>query len=297
MMSIGCRSILTFMIWLLCFSSIQVKALQYNLSYSGGQPIVTEDNRPEYNSLNQETHPEWGNNRFGPHLLPASENMPAYKKTHDSTRSIILLWILVAALAMGLARYLFPSRFKEILLAPVDSKFMTQLAREGGLINNWVSFILFLNYLFALSLLLYQTAFYLGINNLFAETKTILLLLYGLIITVIYYFLKYVLVFLTSWVFRTKAASVSYFRHLLVVNKLTGIILLPALAINYFNPTVWAFGLLWVFMIVLGVYKITKVFPIGLSIPGLSAFHIILYLCTIEIIPIIIFIKITLSYI
>ncbi|MFW6227499.1 MAG: DUF4271 domain-containing protein, partial [Bacteroidota bacterium] len=94
-----------------------------------------------------------------------------------------------------------------------------------------------------------------------------------------------------AWIFKTSSPTESYFRNQQIVNQLAGIIILPLLIISYYNPIDWILYVSWIILGILALYKFIRVSIIGLRITGFSAYHLILYLCTIEIAPVLFLIK------
>jgi hypothetical protein len=192
---------------------------------------------------------------------------------------------------IAITRFLFPGRFKEVIWASWDYRFYNQLEREGGLLNTWVSFALYLNFLFTLSFLLYQSAAHLGITHLLAINNSSLLLLYSLILPALLFSFKFVLAYFSAWVFNTVPPTESGFRITLIVNQLTGVVLLPLLIVSFYTSSVWMLYMAWIIILVLAIYRLFRLSAIGLRMSGFSTYHLILYLCTIEIAPYIFLIK------
>lgn len=230
---------------------------------------------------------------FGNHELPATTPFVMERRHKDQTAKYVTLWILFSILLLSIARFLFPLRFKETLMAAWESRYFHQIEREGGLLNNWVSFVLFLNYLLALSLLFYLSIPYLGLAPLTKNIHPAMILLYSLGIFTGFYLLKYLLMSFTAWVFKTSGPTESYFRNHVIINQFAGITILPLLVINYYNPISWILYATWLILFILALYKLIRVSLIGLRIADISAYHLILYLCTIEIAPVLFAIKLS----
>ncbi len=241
-------------------------------------------------------HPFAATDKFGPHELPATHPFVIENRTRDYARDFPGYWILFSVLLLGLANYLFPLKFRETFLAAWDKRYFSSLEREGGFLNHWVSFLLFLNYLFNLSLLLYQSFGHLNLLNRLPEQNPAALLVYGFAFFTGFYLLKYLIIFFAAWVFNTGGPTEAYFRNILVINKFTGIVLLPVLAIHYYNPATWILYIGWAITALMALYKLFKASAIGLGMHGFSAYHLILYLCTVEIAPVLFFIKAGINY-
>lgn len=228
---------------------------------------------------------------FGNHELPATTPFVMERRYKDQTARYVTLWIIFSILLLSISRFLFPLRFKETLMAAWESRFFNQLEREGGLLNNWVSFVLYLNFLLAISLLFYLSIPYLGLTPITKNIHPAMVLLYSLGIFAGFYLVKYLLMRFAAWVFKTSGPTESYFRNHIIINQFAGVTILPLLVINYYNPISWILYATWFIVIILALYKLIKVSLIGLRIADISAYHLILYLCTIEIAPVLFIIK------
>ncbi|MEJ2594536.1 MAG: DUF4271 domain-containing protein [bacterium] len=155
---------------------------------------------------------------------------------------------------------------------------------------------LLLNILLLINFVFTMTLFgYLGARQMYSITLTQWSL--GRILTVILivvislFVLKMTLISLTGFLFNTRPASVFQRRLYFQVNNLLGILLLPVLFLLIFQP---GWYLLIVGVILIFAAQILKwygSFFNVISLPGISLFHIIVYLCTLEIVPILVIIK------
>jgi hypothetical protein len=127
---------------------------------------------------------EW----MGPHELMVQKPMREQPRLTESTKNIVTVWIIFGFVLIGLLRFIFPTRFKEVFMAAWESRYFNQIEREGGLITNWVSFFLYLNFLFSLSLLFYETLAHLNVINSGQPTHPFLILLYGLLLAAGFFF-------------------------------------------------------------------------------------------------------------
>ncbi|MFW5687369.1 MAG: DUF4271 domain-containing protein [Bacteroidota bacterium] len=232
-----------------------------------------------------------GQGMFGPHLLQAEKPLIARSRITENSATFISLWILFCMLILSLAKFLFPVRFRETLMAVWDSRFYNQIEREGGLMNNWVSFFLFLNFLFCVSLLFYLTVPHSYFAPATSGIHPLLFLAYGLGGALAFYLVKYILMVFAGWIFNTLKPTGSYMRVILLTNQFMGIALLPVVIIAFYNPYVWILYIAWGVVILLALYKVVRVSLIGWKIPDISAYHLILYLCTIEIAPVLFLVK------
>ncbi len=246
--------------------------------YSTDFPVASENNQEKTAFDN-------------PHELKATIPFVEEQRLKDQSTIIITSWILFSLLVVAVARYLFPVRFKETLLAAWDSRFFNYLERETGLLNHWVSLFLYINYLLSFSLLLYQSIVFYKISHLLHHIGTLTLLAASLALLSIFLAFKYLLMYFTAWIFKTGNPTELYLRNIFLVNKFTGIVLLPFLIVNHNYGSGYILTAAWGVLIIMELFRVFKVARIGLSMKGFSVYHLILYLCAVEIAPILFLIK------
>ena len=159
--------------------------------------------------------------------------------------------------------------------------------------NNWASFFLFLNFLLVFSLLIYLSLENWGYYKILEDFPLMLSLSYILLAITAFYMIKYILVFFVAWIFKTQAATESYFLNILLINQTTGIILLPILVISVYNPTLNLILSVWILLILFSLFKIIRGAYLGYKTLDFSVYYLILYLCAIEFAPLILIIKLT----
>ena len=105
------------------------------------------------------------------------------------------------------------------------------------------------------------------------------------------YFFKYFLISIIGFIFDTGQASKYQKRIFSNTNNLLGILLLPLLFFltNWNEPYLLIAGIILV--ISAQILKWYSTFFIVISLPGIFVFHFIVYLCTLEFIPLVVLIK------
>jgi hypothetical protein len=232
-------------------------------------------------------HYQW----LGPHQLPADKHFQQDEITAVENNLFVTAWILLSIILIGICKWVFPIRFREVLLAAWKSRFYNQLEREAGVFTNWVSFFLFVNFLLSLTLLFYQLLLHYEYIYLFPAAHPGFILIYILTFTAAYIILKFLVIYLSGWIFKTIKPAESAVRTTLTGNYFTGVLLLPILIINYYNPHSLILFMAVAILLLMTLFKLIKISFIGLSMRSFSTYHLILYLCTIEIAPLLFLIK------
>jgi hypothetical protein len=185
-------------------------------------------------------------------------------------------------------------RFRQVMLSFGSRRHMNQLTREGGIYNGWLSAGLFTVYLLCLSVFIY---FFTGDfirfpgyrEGLAAFAVIFLALLAG-------WGVKLVILRFLGTIFKGRHLVSSYFLIVFILNVILGMILLPVNIIMAYagSPGLLYAGLAIIIMIF--IYRLIRGFFTVLSEVSYAGFHIILYFCTVEILPILWVVKLVKPY-
>ncbi|MCU0404256.1 MAG: DUF4271 domain-containing protein [Chitinophagaceae bacterium] len=108
------------------------------------------------------------------------------------------------------------------------------------------------------------------------------------------YGVKYLAVSIGGWIFTARELAGHYSFLVFYANKIIGLILLPVVIILWIgNPALKPFFQTTSFLAIgfLFLYRYYLILPLMRSKSGISAFHFFLYLCTFEILPILLLVK------
>ena len=204
----------------------------------------------------------------------------------DGFTIIILLNIIIVTIAKTLNN----SKFKQFLLIYLNNSFLKFSSNDNSFLSSFNS-LLNVNYIISLSVYISILISYNlhGFNNNFEISIFFTTLLF--IIAFIY--TKYLIEILIGWAFNIRKFVVSFNLQKNSFNKLIGIImiLLNSLAIYSFPNSV-TFTKISIFLVIslylVGLYKVIR---LNDNLILSNMFYFILYLCTLEIVPILFFIN------
>ncbi len=172
----------------------------------------------------------------------------------------------------------------------VRSSSVSVLYREEYSLTSRVSVLLLLNYLLMFSLFIWQTA---GFWNASTEgLKGFGLIMCGIGVA---YFVKITVTRILGNIFDVRDAASEYVYNVLLFNKTTGLVLFPICMLLAYARQIPPEILVWtgiVSSLLILIYRLLRVILIGVANSSVSFFYIILYLCTLEIIPFIVIIKV-----
>ncbi|MEI6764668.1 MAG: DUF4271 domain-containing protein [Bacteroidota bacterium] len=210
---------------------------------------------------------------------------------------ILGLFIICFAL-IAMVRGLYFRRFSQVFKAFYNPRFTNQLMREGTLFNERLTPPLLIAYLVTLSLLAYR-----GAQNItgwqFPPSASYLILFKIFVLICVFFLFRIIIIRLGSFIFKTHKETSEYLVNTLVVSEVSVMFILPLTACAFYfahyaadAALYFCFGLVGLMLL----YRIIRGFISGLSFSGYSLYYLILYLCTVEILPFFVVGKFALNY-
>jgi hypothetical protein len=221
---------------------------------------------------------------IGPHVI----NRPQT----DWILGTFIVWISIIAWV----RFFYGKRFKLLLQAPFSRRSQNQLLREGDLFSERISVGVGFIYFIGMSLLIFQVYNHLFDNSLPASFTGFTFYLFILAILLAYWVVKVIMMLFLGSVFRTKPTTQEYLINIIVINAVTGIVLLPAMVLNIYLQSD---KVLFITLGIIGLFflfRFIKGFLTGLSLTKFSYIFLFVYLCTLEIVPLILVVKLSIIY-
>ncbi len=197
--------------------------------------------------------------------------------------------ILVCLILVAFIQIFFPRRFRMIIRTAFSWSYSNQLSREGNIFKERISVVLMAVNLITMSALIYILfAVFTNLDDYFTSFR---LYLYILVLASLYWGFKFLTTSILGDIFNNKTQSGEIQLSNLLINIFTGLtILLFLMPILYSNTRIFLYTTLF-FMLIILIIKILRGFIIGLSQPKFSVLHLFLYLCTLEILPLLLIMK------
>ncbi|MDB3937621.1 DUF4271 domain-containing protein [Flavobacteriaceae bacterium] len=204
----------------------------------------------------------------------------------DGFTIIILLNIIIVTIAKALNN----SKFKQFIFIYLNNSFLKFNTNNNSFLSSFNS-LLNINYLISLSVYISIIISYssYGINNNFE----ISIFFKTLLIVIVFVYAKYLIELLVGWAFSISKFIVTFNFQKNNFNKLIGIIiiLLNSLTIYSFPNSMTFIKMSIFFVISLYLIGLYKVIRLNDNLILSNMFYFILYLCTLEIVPILFFIN------
>lgn len=207
-----------------------------------------------------------------------------------------IFWVLLAIfILIAWIQLSYGQRFRMILRALFSNRSLHQLEREGNLFNERVSLFVSLIYILTISMVIYQVIPMIFHQTVHSIPQFQLFVLISLAVFGFWAF-KIFMMNLLAFVFKTDQTNNAYLLNILVTVSFLGIILVPLLVLMVYMKSAWilylALGLIFGF----SLYRVIKGFFIGISLPHFSYFFLFVYLCTLEILPLMVAAKVITDY-
>ncbi len=202
----------------------------------------------------------------------------------------VVVVLLLLILGIGLVRLFFTTLFRNIVQAYYDKQVLQNISKEDSMLTSWPYIFLYVLFSFSLALflLVYVSSFMdmevLSLSNFFRLSGIVALL----------FATKILLLRMIASVFEIERLVREYIVVLYLVYFNSMLILIPGLLIFTFAPVFYFKFLLILFSGLVSVLFLYRFFMIAFHMLGqlkFSIFYLILYLCTLEIAPILILVK------
>ncbi len=230
---------------------------------------------------------------FKHHLLQPRHSQPVL---HNTNYDYIVSGMLLFSYSMFVWLYVSNrKRLNQVVKGLFMGRYANQLAREEVSMGNRVVIFLSAMFVFTVTIFLNQTATYyevlpdFGILGTFFLTAFIIFLMYAI---------KLVLMQVMGFIFETQKEIKEYTVSVLLFCNSVGLFLLPVVICQTFlkqvNPSIF----IYTGALIVAIFFLTRIMRgliIGLNSIRVSKFYLFLYLCTLEVVPLAIMVKLLLK--
>jgi len=206
----------------------------------------------------------------------------------------ILAVLLLCFILLAWVQVFYPKRIQQVFRAPFSKRFINQLTRDGNLFMERIAVALGVVYLLTFSLFLYEFNLqvlgltFFGVSGI-TLYGLIFLLSIGVLVT------KVALVQLLGVIFKTRETTSNYLLNLLIFALLSGpVFLITLVFIVYLKSIILLYFSLIIFSL-LFILRFIRGFFIGIALTKFSYLFLFVYLCTLEILPLFVLLRILLN--
>ena len=275
-----------------------------SINYIAPDSVIFFGGRPEWSQFRKPYIPKHNYKNELTHQLPYDslhtvlkgvEVVFPGKKILRSNPDWLVGVILVAFLLFATVRLIFNKYLNQLLHSTVNYSTFTRLFRERYFNLLHASFRLDLIFNLELALLIYQFLSIHKINLGFSKSYSLYIACLGLIVG--YFLAKRIVYYLLGILTESKPEVLEYMFNIIVFNRAMGVFLLPLTAIIAFVPLTIAEPLLYFGLLIVVIFYLLELAR-GIKIflkKQFSILYLILYLCTLEILPLLLIYSILLS--
>ena len=203
--------------------------------------------------------------------------------TYSDTFFIILTFDL---LLIALLKAFYQKFTKQLFLSVFAQRYANQYLKEENVFTERVTFLVTTIMLINISLFLAKTIF--GINLSLPDFLNVFIFI------AIFFFSKAIIIRLLGHVFMLKSLAKLGVYFSFLFDRVMGIILFPIVVFMFFSPINSSPILVTFSVVIIVLFLAVKIFwlwKIGIEGFGLSRYYLFLYLCTLEILPLLVFTK------
>jgi hypothetical protein len=233
---------------------------------------------------------------------PVQEHVGSFIMTHSPENAFTavnrsgysadwIFWIILGGIfLLTLTKFYYEKRLGLLASSVFSRSSANLLIRDSNILRHQSFIYLFFIYLISITLLLHQ-AFRYADPGTSSSWRELLLYLEIVGAFIAFFLMKITLVRLSGFIFRNTDTATEYIQNMFIFNLFGGIILLPMLLlISYSGTPVFLFIAVGS-LVILMFLRFIRGFVVGLSDHKFSLFHLFLYLCTLEILPVVILLK------
>jgi len=206
------------------------------------------------------------------------------KLTYNDTFFIILTFDLFL---IALLKAFYWKFTKQLFLSVFAQRYANQYLKEENIFTERVTFLVTIIMLINISLFLSKT--------IFGTNLSILNFLKVFVLVDVFFLLKAMLIRFLGYVFMLKSLAKLGVYFTFLFDRVMGILLFPIVVLMFFSPLISSPILLIFSIVIIALFLLIKIFwlwKIGIGAFGLSKYYLFLYLCTLEILPLLVFAKV-----
>ena len=206
----------------------------------------------------------------------------------------IAVHLIILLVLLAWVRFFYRKRLSQVFSSAAANHYYYQLSREGNLFRERISIPLFIIYLVSFSLFIYLLVVYFAPPS-FTPLQGIKLFSAIILMVLIFWIIKNGIINLTGIIFKDYYSSSDILLTNFIFNLVFGLILLPIVIIAVYcsyKNILYAGIVVW---LLLTVYRVGRELFSGISLSNYSLYYRILYLCTLEILPLLVVTKLVIK--
>lgn len=239
-------------------------------------------------TLSQDTT-KVNNTLFSNHLLKTQHDFPILRNNNSLYwQSSVLLFVFGLYVLLRISE---DKKMTKVFVSTFSFQEAKQLYREDYKLTKRLSILLSIGYILVLAFLILFTNNYFGL--IFRNYTEIQQYILFAAIVLMIYTVKYIVNSLFSIIYKQKELTKEYFLNAFTISHTLGIVLFPMVLGLYFtkySPEIFLYPAL-IMSVSFYIIKLYRSFVISVIEQNVGILYIFLYLCALEILPILVLIK------
>lgn len=257
--------------------------------------MATSADRPVY-SGDTLLFSDAGNRQNQVNLWKGHELTPVHtspRPLQDSTPDWLFLILLVVLGMLTYLRVFYRKNFFQIISACFNNNLTNQIVRDENLLMQRAAVLLNITFSIIAASFLYLVSVQYDWHVSGIGTGFLRFVFFALLVSAAFT-LKFLALRLCAYLFNLGREMATYIFNVFIINNLLGLALIPFLALILFGSGI---NVSVLFIAALGLaaaaylYRIGRGFLIALGYPGFSPVYLFLYLCALEIAPLLVLVK------
>lgn len=242
-----------------------------------------------------ESHELYGDFKFITETTSSPFEGPAEREVTYISAGWNFMVLFTVMVLVVLNKFLAPRRYSTIITLPFQSGGGEKTIRETPSFVNVVSLSVIISFILAVSMFIQKFYLIYGGNSILHDNMNFFWTI-AVVVTAVLVF-NYLLTLLYSWLFKSESMLLLHVSLLVSIMALATLVLIPTIMILLFYPYKAVFILILVILLMLFALRFIKLLIEVRMLSKLNFVNIFLYLCTVEILPILVICKMILMVI
>jgi len=229
---------------------------------------------------------------YGTHSLTPRHNGPLERETASQDW---MFPVLFGMLAVFTALRLFYSRyFKQMVASLFNVNLSNQIVRDENILVQRATVYMSIMFYLTAALFLYFVSEHRQWELPWAGSGFPRFLKFIVVVSAVYA-VKFLALRFCGWLFGLERELTAYLFTIFIINNVQGLVLFPFIVLMCYNPGIGVSWMITLCFIVIGFFYLFRLFrglQIGLNVPGTSLLYLFLYLCTLELAPLLVMFRI-----
>lgn len=230
---------------------------------------------------------------FGRHELHALHRGPISRP--ELTPGWLFPVLLLIVSVFTWLRLFYTRYFNQMLSAVFNTNLTNQLVRDENILVQRATVYLSLLFYLIASLFLYELSFRLSWDLSFAGNGFPRFLFFTIVVSSVYA-IKFLVLKFCGWLFDLDREFSTYLFNVFITNNALGMILFPFIVIMAYNRSInpaWLFSACLIITAVAFLYRLIRGVLIGLGTAGVRLHYLFLYLCALELAPLLVLVRLS----